>query len=59
MCDTRLQAGSASRLGVTLLGFLAWAVIAPPLARAQGTPYTFTRIADTVQNDPGSVVSAV
>ena len=42
-----------ARLGAKSLVALSLVVVVPTGARAQGIPYSFTRIADTLHNDPG------
>ena len=53
MSDTSNRAGTIARLGAKLLIALSLVVVVPTGARAQGIPYLFTRIADTLHNDPG------
>ena len=53
MRDTSNWAGTIARLGAKSLVALSLVVVVPTGARAQGIPYSFTRIADTLHNDPG------
>ena len=53
MRDTSNWAGTIARLGAKLLVALSLVVVVPTGARAQGIPYSFTRIADTLHNDAG------
>ena len=53
MRDTSNWAGTIARLGAKLLVALSLFVVVPTGARAQGIPYSFTRIADTLRNDAG------
>ena len=50
MRETSNRVDMIARLGAIALSLVC---VAPTLARAQGTPYTFTRIADTLRNDAG------